>query len=161
MVLLVRAGRCCWCRCRQAAEIRICFECFEFVTCVMGKDMERQFPYSFFIDCEQRGGLGSTLMRILQLQTESGPRIFFHFFVLFFMFFLFHIILRSCEIIIFIFFILQLCENVILICLLCFPHAQIILSCSYLFLFCILPSGTCHSALKMNRRKARNGTYYI
>jgi hypothetical protein len=75
------------------------------------------------------------LMRILQPQTESGPRIFFAFFPFCFsFFFLFHIILRSCEIFIFIFFIPQLCGNVILVCLSCFPHVQLILSCAYLFL---------------------------
>ena len=77
----------------------------------------------------------TTIMRILQPQTESGPRnYFFIFFILFFIFFLFHIILRSCEIFIFIFFIPQLCGNVILICLSCFPHVQLIVSCAYLFL---------------------------
>ena len=76
-------------------------------------------------------------MRILQPQTESGPRNYFFIFFsfCFSFFFLFHIILRSCEIVIFIFFIPQLCGNVILICLSCFPHVQLILSCSYLFLF--------------------------
>ena len=43
----------------------------------------------------------------------------------------------------------------------CFPHVQLILSCSYLFLFCIWPSCTCHSASKMNRSKIRNGKVYI
>ena len=68
-------------------------------------------------------------MRILQPQTESGPRNYFFIFFsfCFSFFFLFHIILRSCEIVIFIFFIPQLCGNVILICLSCFPHVQLIL----------------------------------
>ena len=43
-------------------------------------------------------------MRILQPQTARTKELFFHFFHFVFHFFLFHIILRSCEMFIFIFF---------------------------------------------------------
>ena len=77
-----------------------------------------------------------------------------------FYFFLFHIIFQSCEIVIFI----SLFSNhaqvsVILICLSCFLHVQLISSnyhahtCSFL---CMLPACTCHSASKMTRSKIRN-----
>ena len=91
-------------------------------------------------------------MRILQPQTESGPRnYFFIFFILFFIFFLFHIILRSCEMFIFIFFFIpQLCGNVILICLSCFP------SCAVNIIMCILvPSRLVDTQRKTSKSKTQ------
>ena len=68
-------------------------------------------------------------------------------------FFLFHIILRSCELDIFMFFILQSCASVIFINLfIVFPSCAINinwLSCSYLFIF----FARCHHVLVIQHRK--------
>ena len=92
------------------------------------------------------------LMRILQPQTESGPRIFFAFFPFCFSFFFpvsYHSpIMWNCH---FHFFILQSCASVILICLSWFPHVQLVSfnyhvhTCSF-FAFC-------HHVLVIQHRK--------
>ena len=84
--------------------------------------------------------------------------LFCHYFVIVFRcvfscFFLFHIILRSCELDIFMFFILQSCASVIFINLfIVFPSCAINinwLSCSYLFIF----FARCHHVLVIQHRK--------
>ena len=111
-------------------------------------------------DCE-KGGLFLWESYSHRLSPDQGISRNYVFFVLF-LFFLFHIIFQSCEIVIFILFILQSCASVILICLSRFLHVQLISSnyhvhtCSCL---CILPSCTCHSASKMTRSKNRKRKY--
>ena len=93
----------------------------------------------------------SSVMRILQPQTESGPRnYFFIFFILFFIFFLFHIILRSCEIFIFIFFHSPIMWK-------CHSHLFIVFpSCAVNIIMCILvPSRLVDTQRKTSKSKTQ------